>query len=104
MTRTPRDDDPQDLIQQSLQEVALQLDYPLDKTTAAQLYHEAIDLLSHLDYDLLTVARVAGTLLVYQAHRVEAEELAWFKAEVRQCPSADEVEELIESLHRTDAL
>jgi hypothetical protein len=35
---------------------------------------------------------------------IEAEEQAWFKAQMQQCLAEEEVEELIESLHRTDAL
>ncbi|HEY9909306.1 MAG TPA: hypothetical protein V6D18_17085 [Thermosynechococcaceae cyanobacterium] len=91
-------------IQQNLQEVAIQLGKSLDLDSAAQIYQEAYDLLGHISYAPITLARVAGTLLVYQAQEAEAEELKWFKLQVRQCPDDEEVEELIESIHRTDAL
>lgn len=102
----PADDDLhfQISIQQSLQEIALQIGQPLDETAAAQLYQDASHLLSHLAYAPLTLARVAGTLLVYQLQDVEAEELDWFKSQIAQCPTDEDVEELIESIHRTDAL
>jgi hypothetical protein len=51
----------------------------------------------------LTLARVAGTLLVYDI-QTATEELQWFKAQIEQCLDEEEVEELIESIHRTDAL
>lgn len=91
-------------IQQSLQEVANQMGQPISEKAAKQLYQEAIDLLDHMTYAPLTLARVAGTLLVYQAQQIEPEEREWFKAQLKQCPNEEEVEELIESLHRTDAL
>lgn len=98
-------DELQNLIGQSLQEIALQMQHPIDEATAAELYREATELLSHLDYAPLTLARVAGTLLVYQVQKgIETEEKAWFKQQVQQCVDEEEVEELIESLHRTDAL
>lgn len=90
-------------IQQSLQEIALQMGKPLDEAAAERLCQDAHDLLSHLPYEPLTWARVAGTLLVYQ-HDTESEELEWFRSQVQQCPSDEEVEELIESIHRDDAL
>ncbi len=52
----------------------------------------------------LTLARVAGTLLVYQVQDTELEESQWFNNQVKQCLDEEEVEELIESIHRTDAL
>jgi len=42
--------------------------------------------------------------LVYQVQEIEVEELNWFNTQVKQCLDEEEVEELIESLHRTDAL
>ena len=91
-------------IQQSLQDIAVQMEHPISEGLAAQLYQDASDLLSHIDPAPITLARVAGTLLVYQLQNAEAEELEWFKAQVKQCPEDGDVEELIESIHRTDAL
>lgn len=102
----PPDNDPelQSSIEQSLQDLALELGESIDQSSAAALYQAASDLLNHISYAPLTLARVAATLLVYQVQQAEAEEVDWFKAQVEQCPSDEEVEELIESLHRTDAL
>jgi len=94
----------QHAIQQSLQDIATQMGEPLDDGAPARLYQESCELLSHISYEALTLARVAGTLLVYQMQKVEAEELAWFRTQVQQCADDEEVEELIESIHRTDAL
>lgn len=76
---------------------------PLDEAAAERLCQDAHELLGHLPYEPLTLARVAGTLLVYQQD-TESEELEWFRSQVQQCPSDEEVEELIESIHRADAL
>lgn len=92
-------------IQQSLQDIAEQMGQPIDQRTARQLYQEAVELLSHISHAPITLARVAGTLLVYQVQGgMEPEEQQWFKTQVEQCSEDAEVEELIESLHRTDAL
>jgi hypothetical protein len=91
-------------IQQSLQNIALQLGRSLNTPAAEQLYLDASTLLSHLSHEPLTLAHVAGTLLVYQMQNVEAEEVAWFRTQVQQCTIDEEVEELIESMHRADAL
>lgn len=102
---TSEDEQLQITIQQSLQEMAEQMGHEINDRTARQLYQEAVELLSHISYAPITLARVAGTLLVYQVQRgVEPEELEWFKTQVQQCPDDAEVEELIESMHRTDAL
>ena len=102
----PADDEQllQESLQQSLQDLARQLGQPIDEAAAEQLYRAAHDLLSHLPYTPLTLARVAATLLVYQVQKTDAEEVAWFQTQVQQCPDDAEVEELIESIHRTDAL
>jgi hypothetical protein len=91
-------------IQQSLQEIASQMGKPLDKGAARQLYQDAEALLHHVPHEPLTLARVAGTLLVYREQETEPEELEWFKSQVQQCSGDEEVEELMESLHRIDAL
>jgi hypothetical protein len=52
----------------------------------------------------VTLARVAGTLLVYHLQDPEGEELQWFKAQIEQCLDEEEVEEVIESIHRIDTL
>jgi hypothetical protein len=61
-------------------------------------------LLDHIPHEPLTLAHVAGTLLVFQVQGVETEELEWFRSQVQECPSDEDVEELIESMHRADAL
>ena len=91
-------------IQKSLQEIASQIGQPLDVSAAELLYLDATALLKHIQYEPLTLAHVAGTLLVFQVQDIKAEELEWFKSQVQQCPSDEEVEELIESMHRSDAL
>lgn len=94
----------QQSIQQNLQDIAIQMQHPISESLAAQLYQEAALLLDHIAYAPITLARVAGMLLVYQVQPTEPEEIEWFKAQVQQCPTDEEVEELIESMHRTDAL
>jgi len=92
-------------IQQSLQDMALQIGHSINERTAKQIYQEAAELLSHISYAPITLARLAGTLLVYQVQQgLEPEEPEWFKSQVQQCSDDTDVEELIESLHRTDAL
>ena len=91
-------------IQQDLQDVAAQIGESLSQAAAGQIYQEACGLLSHISFAPITLARLAGTLLVYQLQEAEAEELEWFKSQINQCPDDEAVEELIESLHRTDAL
>jgi len=93
----------QQSIQQSLQEIASQMGKPLNEVSAERLYQDANALLNHVP-EPLTLARVAGTLLVYRIQDIEPEELEWFESQVQQCSSDEEIEELIESLHRTDAL
>jgi sensor domain CHASE-containing protein len=91
-------------IQQSLQDIASQMGRSLNESAAEQLYRNASDLLNHISHEPLTLARVAGTLLVYKVQNTELEELAWFRSQLQQCSDAEEVEELIESIHRVDAL
>ena len=91
-------------IQESLKQLSAQLGSPLDETSVMQIYQKASDLLSHLSPSPLTFARVAGTLLVYQVQNIESEEIKWFNTQVKQCLNEEEVEELIESIYRTDAL
>ena len=82
-------------IEQNLQDVAAQIGETLSQSAAAQIYQETCNLLSHLSVAPITLARVAGTLLVYQLQATEAEELEWFKFQVNQCPDDEAVEELI---------
>jgi hypothetical protein len=96
--------DIQRAIQESLQEIASQIGQPLDESAAERLYLDATALLKHIQHEPLTLAHVAGALLVFQVQAIEAEELEWFKSQVQQCPNDEEVEELIESMHRSDAL
>lgn len=91
-------------IQQSLQEIASQMGQPLDEVAAERLYRDSSILLDRIPCEPLTLARVAGTLLVYQMQKTEPEEVDWFKSQVQQCSTDEEIEELIESIHRTDAL
>ncbi|MEC4814197.1 MAG: hypothetical protein SAK29_13115 [Scytonema sp. PMC 1069.18] len=94
----------QQSIQQSLQDIASQVGQPLDEVAAERLYRETSTLLDGIPCEPITLARLAGTLLVYQMQHTEAEELAWFKSQVQQCSNDEEVEELIESIHRVDVL
>ena len=91
-------------IQESLLQLSSQLGHSLDKVSVEQIYQNARDILSHISPTPVTLARVAGTLLVYHIQDPEGEELRWFKAQIEQCLDEEEVEESIESLHRTDAL
>ncbi len=91
-------------IQENLLQLSIQLGHPLDQPSVDRLYQNALDLLSHISPTPVTLARVAGTLLVYQIQDPEGDELKWFKAQIEQCSDEEEVEESIESLHRTDAL
>lgn len=91
-------------IQENLKQLSAQLGSPLDEASIMEIYQNACDLLSHVSPSLLTLARVAGTLLVYQIEDTEPEEFKWFNTQVQQCLDSEEVEELIESIHRTDAL
>jgi hypothetical protein len=83
--------------------LSTQLGHPLDKASVDRLYQNARDLLSHISPAPVTLARVAGTLLVYHIQDSEGEEVKWFKVQIEQCFDEEEVEESIESLHRTDA-
>lgn len=91
-------------IQESLLQLSIQLGHPLDQPSVDRLYQNARDLLSHISPTPVTLARVAGTLLVYHIQDPEGDELKWFKAQIEQCLDEEEMEESIESLHRTDAL
>jgi anthranilate phosphoribosyltransferase len=91
-------------IPESLSQLAIQLGQPLDRPTIEQIYHQAQDLLSHISPTAVTLARVAGVLLVYRIQNPAAEELQWFNAQIQQCTDEEEVEESIESLHRVDGL
>jgi anthranilate phosphoribosyltransferase len=96
--------DLQQSIEQLLQDIALQMEQPLEASEAEHLYREARDLLSKISNEPLTLARVAGILLVYQIQGAAPEEVEWFKSQIQQCSDVEEVEELIESVHRVDAL
>ncbi|WP_310426734.1 hypothetical protein [Chamaesiphon sp. VAR_48_metabat_135_sub] len=91
-------------IQDSLLQLATQLGSTLDRASIDLIYQNAQALLSHMSPAPVTLARVAGTLLVYQIQQPAAEELEWFNAQIQQCVDEEEVEELIESIHRTDGL
>jgi hypothetical protein len=91
-------------IQEHLDRLSNQLGHPLDRETIDELYQDAKNLLSHIDPDPVTLARVAGVLLVYRIQDSEAEEMVWFKDQIEHCIDDEEVEETIESLHRIDSL
>jgi hypothetical protein len=91
-------------VQQNLQQLALQLGQSHDADTIQTLYEMAQGLVSHLSPDALTLARVAGVLLVYQLPDADPNEVRWFKSQLQQCPDAESIEELIDSLSRPDAL
>ncbi len=96
---------PEDLsIQENLLQLATQLGHPLDRASIDRLYQDARDLLSHVSPTPMTLAHVAGTLLVYHIQDPASEELQWFRAQIEQCTDEEEVEESIESLHRLDGL
>jgi hypothetical protein len=91
-------------IQDSLVQLSIKLEHPLDRSSAEQIYQNALDLLKHISPAPVTLARLAATLLVYYILEPNTDELQWFKAQIEQCLDEEEVEELIESIHRTDAL
>jgi hypothetical protein len=91
-------------IPDNLYQLAIELGQPLDRATIDRIYQHAKDLLSHISAAPVTLARVAGVLLVYRIQNPEAEELKWFNAQIEQCVDDEEVEESIESLHRLDGL
>ena len=91
-------------IQENLKELSAQLGTPLDEASVMEIYQNACNLLSHVSPSPLTLTRVAGTLLVYRVTNTEPEEIEWFNTQVQQCLDSEEVEELIESISRTDAL
>ena len=91
-------------IQENLKQLSAQLGSPLDEASVIEIYQNACNLLSHVSPSPLTLARVAGTLLVYQVQDIEPSEFKWFNAQVKLCQDEEEVEELIESMHRTDGL
>lgn len=100
----PEDPDFHSSIQENLKQLSAQLGSPLSELSVMEIYQNACELLSHVSPSPLTLARVAGTLLVYRATDTEPEEFEWFSTQVKQCLDEEEVEELIESIHRTDAL
>jgi hypothetical protein len=91
-------------VQKSLVQLSAQLGHPLDLASVDLLYQKAEDLLRNVSPAPVTLARVAGTLLVYQIQDSEGEELQWFKDQIEQCLDEEEVEEVIESIHRIDTL
>jgi len=91
-------------VQESLVQLSAQLGQRLNRASVDLLYHTAEDLLRNVSPAPVTLARVAGTLLVYQIQDPEGEELQWFKDQIEQCLDEEEVEEVIESIHRIDTL
>jgi hypothetical protein len=70
--------------------LSTQLGHPLDKASVKQMYQNARDLLSHISPTPVTLARVAGTLLVYHIQDPDGEEVKWFKAQIEQCSDEEE--------------
>jgi hypothetical protein len=91
-------------IQENLRQISVQLGYPQDAAQIAQLYQSTQVLLDHLAPDSLTLARVAGVLLVYRLSAADPDEAKWFKAQLRDCQDEESIEELIDSISRPDAL
>jgi hypothetical protein len=99
---SPHDEEPS--IQESLLQLSTQLGQTLDQASIDRLCQTAEDLLRNVSPAPVTLARVAGTLLVYQIQDPAGEELQWFKDQIEQCADEEEVEEVIESIHRIDTL
>lgn len=91
-------------VQESLQQMSIELEHPQDAEAIQQLYQKAQELLSHLSPDPLTVARVTGVLLVYQLPRADPEEVTWFESELQNALDLESIEELVDSIFRPDAL
>jgi hypothetical protein len=91
-------------IQADLRQLSAQLGHLLDADAIQQLYQSAEALVSQLAPDSLTIARVAGVLLVYQISDADPEEAEWFKTELRNCHDEESVDELIDLISRSDAL
>jgi hypothetical protein len=85
------DEDPS--IQESLLQLSIQLGHPLDRLLVDRIYQNVRDLLSHISPTPMTLARVAGTLLVYHIQDPAGEDLMWFKTQLEQCLDEEEVEE-----------
>jgi hypothetical protein len=99
---SPSNDEPS--VQESLVQLSVQLGQRLNRASVDLLYQKAEDLLRNVSPAPVTLARVAGTLLVYHLQDPEGEELQWFKAQIEQCLDEEEIEEVIESIHRIDTL
>ena len=91
-------------IKQNLRQLASQLEQPEEDAAIDQLYETAEGLVGHLAPDPLTIARVAGVLLVYQLPDTDLDEVRWFESQLQNCPDTESIEELIDSLSRPDAL
>jgi hypothetical protein len=91
-------------VQERLVQLSAQLGQSLNRASVDLLCQTAEDLLRNVSPAPVTLARVAGTLLVYHLQDPEGEELQWFKAQIEQCLDEEEVEEVIESIHRIDTL
>jgi hypothetical protein len=59
-------------IQENLKQLSAQLGTPLDEASILEIYQNACDLLSHVSPSPLTLARVAGTLLVYRVKDIDS--------------------------------
>ncbi|MGG6263470.1 hypothetical protein ACQ4M3_03820 [Leptolyngbya sp. AN03gr2] len=92
------------MVQDHLKQIALQLGQPHDTAAIQQLYESAEALVSQLDPDPLTLARLAGVLLVYQLPDTDRDEVKWFKSEVQNCEDVEAIEDLIDSISRPDSL
>lgn len=91
-------------VQAHLQRLSEQLGQPRDAVEIAQLYQSAQELVGHLSPNPLTLARVAGVLLVYRLPNTDRDEATWFKTQLKDSQDNEAVEELIDSISRPDAL
>jgi hypothetical protein len=51
------------------------MEQSLNASATEQIYADTAALISHISYEPLTLAHVAGTLLVFQVQKVETEEV-----------------------------
>jgi hypothetical protein len=97
-------DEQAEMIQDQLQQLSIQIGQPQDEFAIRKLYQNTEKLLSHLSVEPLTLARVAGILLVYEQPGTDPDEVKWFKNALENCQDAESIEELIDSISRPDAL
>ena len=91
-------------IQENLKQLSAQLGSPLDELSVMEIYQNACNTteprFSITSYSCPRCRNITRL----QVKDTELEEFEWFCTQVKQCLDEEEVEELIESIHRTDAL